>query len=61
MGGVGAVVTVVAGAVSVHRDGWGGLGTAYATWISTRVTPTPTPAQTAVIRARFPKRTQRNR
>ncbi|MFC8432321.1 histidine kinase [Streptomyces sp. NPDC057253] len=35
---VGAVVTVVAGAASVFRDGWGGLDTAYATWISTMVT-----------------------
>jgi len=35
---VGTVVTVVAGAVSVLRDGWGGLDTAYATWISTMVT-----------------------
>jgi two-component system sensor histidine kinase DesK len=35
---VGAVVAVVAGAVSVYRDGWGGLDTAYATWISTMVT-----------------------
>lgn len=26
------------GAVSVYRDGWGGLDTAYATWISTMVT-----------------------
>ncbi|WP_329263305.1 sensor histidine kinase [Streptomyces pseudovenezuelae] len=35
---VGALVTVVAGAASVFRDGWGGLDTAYATWISTMVT-----------------------
>ncbi|MFF7638755.1 histidine kinase [Streptomyces canus] len=35
---VGAVVTVVAGAAAVFRDGWGGLDTAYATWISTMVT-----------------------
>ncbi|MFF4028235.1 sensor histidine kinase [Streptomyces sviceus] len=35
---VGAVVTVVAGAAAVLRDGWGGLDTAYATWISTMVT-----------------------
>lgn len=35
---VGAVVTVVAGAASVFSDGWGGLDTAYATWISTMVT-----------------------
>jgi two-component system sensor histidine kinase DesK len=35
---VGAAVTVVAGAASVVRDGWGGLDTAYATWISTMVT-----------------------
>ncbi|MFI0543953.1 sensor histidine kinase [Streptomyces sp. WSLK1-3] len=35
---VGAVVTVVAGTASVLRDGWGGLDTAYATWISTMVT-----------------------
>lgn len=35
---VGAVVTVVAGVASVLRDGWGGLDTAYATWISTMVT-----------------------
>ncbi|WP_020116026.1 sensor histidine kinase [Streptomyces canus] len=35
---VSAVVTVVAGAASVFRDGWGGLDTAYATWISTMVT-----------------------
>jgi two-component system, NarL family, sensor histidine kinase DesK len=28
----------VAGAASVFRDGWGGLDTAYATWISTMVT-----------------------
>ncbi|WP_053850498.1 sensor histidine kinase [Streptomyces sp. NRRL B-24085] len=34
----GAIVTVVAGAASVLRDGWGGLDTAYATWISTMVT-----------------------
>ncbi|MFJ6389018.1 sensor histidine kinase [Streptomyces sp. NPDC091972] len=34
----GAVVTVVAGAAAVLRDGWGGLDTAYATWISTMVT-----------------------
>ncbi|MDH6610419.1 two-component system sensor histidine kinase DesK [Streptomyces sp. SAI-208] len=35
---VGAVVTVVAGAAAVFRDGWGGLDTAYATWISIMVT-----------------------
>ncbi|TCR21876.1 sensor histidine kinase [Streptomyces sp. BK205] len=35
---VAAVVTVVAGVASVLRDGWGGLDTAYATWISTMVT-----------------------
>lgn len=35
---VGTVVTVVAGVASVLRDGWGGLDTAYATWISTMVT-----------------------
>ncbi|MFF4057776.1 histidine kinase [Streptomyces sp. NPDC001668] len=35
---VGAVVTVIAGAASVLRDGWGGLDAAYATWISTMVT-----------------------
>ena len=35
---VGAVVTVVSGVASVFRDGWGGLDTAYATWISTMVT-----------------------
>jgi two-component system sensor histidine kinase DesK len=35
---VGTVVAVVAGAASVLRDGWGGLDTAYATWISTMVT-----------------------
>lgn len=35
---VGAVVTVLAGVASVLRDGWGGLDTAYATWISTMVT-----------------------
>ncbi|MFE9438042.1 histidine kinase [Streptomyces sp. NPDC006602] len=34
----GAVVAVLAGAVSVTREGWGGLDTAYATWISTMVT-----------------------
>ncbi|MFG1666390.1 sensor histidine kinase [Streptomyces sp. Y7] len=35
---VGLVVGVVAGAVSVFHDGWGGLDIAYATWISTMVT-----------------------
>ncbi|MFF7759030.1 sensor histidine kinase [Streptomyces griseorubiginosus] len=35
---VAAVVTVVAGVASVFHDGWGGLDTAYATWISTMVT-----------------------
>ncbi|MFF0015119.1 sensor histidine kinase [Streptomyces sp. NPDC005374] len=35
---VGATVTVVAGAASVLHDGWGGLDTAYGTWISTMVT-----------------------
>ncbi|MFI9173041.1 sensor histidine kinase [Streptomyces lincolnensis] len=35
---VGTVVAVLAGVVSVNRDGWGGLDTAYATWISTMVT-----------------------
>jgi two-component system sensor histidine kinase DesK len=35
---VGVVVTVVAGTVSVLREGWGGLDTAYGTWISTMVT-----------------------
>ncbi|MEU9168923.1 histidine kinase [Streptomyces sp. NPDC048420] len=35
---VGTVVAVVAGVASVLRDGWGGLDTAYATWISTMVT-----------------------
>lgn len=34
----GAALTVLAGAVAVYRDGWGGLDTAYATWISTMVT-----------------------
>lgn len=34
----GTAVAVIAGAVSVFRDGWGGLDTAYATWISTMVT-----------------------
>ncbi|MEU6259121.1 sensor histidine kinase [Streptomyces sp. NPDC047043] len=34
----GAVLTVLSGAVCVYRDGWGGLDTAYATWISTMVT-----------------------
>ncbi|WP_328746869.1 histidine kinase [Streptomyces sp. NBC_00285] len=35
---VGAVVAVVAGTASVLREGWGGLDTAYGTWISTMVT-----------------------
>jgi two-component system, NarL family, sensor histidine kinase DesK len=35
---VGAAVTVLSGVVSVVREGWGGLDTAYATWISTMVT-----------------------
>ncbi|WP_210577641.1 sensor histidine kinase [Streptomyces sp. GESEQ-4] len=34
----GALVAVLAGVVSVNRDGWGGLDIAYATWISTMVT-----------------------
>ncbi|MGC9537738.1 sensor histidine kinase [Streptomyces sp. UG1] len=34
----GLVVGVLAGAVSVAHDGWGGLDIAYATWISTMVT-----------------------
>ncbi|WLW55504.1 sensor histidine kinase [Streptomyces sp. YU58] len=34
----GTVVAVLAGVVSVTSDGWGGLDTAYATWISTMVT-----------------------
>ncbi|MFI9758135.1 histidine kinase [Streptomyces sp. NPDC051963] len=34
----GTLVAVLAGVVSVHRDGWGGLDIAYATWISTMVT-----------------------
>ncbi|KOU57617.1 histidine kinase [Streptomyces sp. MMG1533] len=34
----GTAVAVLAGAVSVSREGWGGLDTAYATWISTMVT-----------------------
>ncbi|MFJ8631026.1 sensor histidine kinase [Streptomyces sp. NPDC093568] len=35
---VGLAVGVLAGAVSVAHDGWGGLDIAYATWISTMVT-----------------------
>ncbi|MEW2397091.1 sensor histidine kinase [Streptomyces sp. NPDC046862] len=35
---VGTAVAVIAGAASVFHDGWGGLDTAYATWISTMVT-----------------------
>lgn len=35
---VGTAVTVLAGVASVVREGWGGLDTAYATWISTMVT-----------------------
>ncbi|MEU1183696.1 histidine kinase [Streptomyces sp. NPDC005820] len=34
----GVVLAVVAGAVAFHHKGWGGLDTAYATWISTIVT-----------------------
>ncbi|MFE1460737.1 sensor histidine kinase [Streptomyces nigra] len=34
----GAALGVLAGAVAVSRDGWDGLGIAYATWISTMVT-----------------------
>ncbi|WDV51329.1 histidine kinase [Streptomyces coeruleorubidus] len=34
----GTAVAVLAGAVSCFHDGWGGLDTAYATWISTMVT-----------------------
>ncbi|WP_460065002.1 sensor histidine kinase [Streptomyces sp. YKOK-I1] len=34
----GVALAVVAGAVAFHREGWGGLDTAYATWISTIVT-----------------------
>ncbi|MFD7693260.1 sensor histidine kinase [Streptomyces sp. NPDC059805] len=34
----GAALGVLAGAVAVSHDGWGGLGIAYATWISTMVT-----------------------
>ncbi|MCD7439509.1 sensor histidine kinase [Streptomyces lincolnensis] len=34
----GTVVALLAGVVSVTSDGWGGLDTAYATWISTMVT-----------------------
>ncbi|WP_210586792.1 sensor histidine kinase [Streptomyces sp. GESEQ-35] len=34
----GTAVAVLAGVASVIRDGWGGLDTAYATWISTMVT-----------------------
>ncbi|MDF3143883.1 histidine kinase, partial [Streptomyces sp. T21Q-yed] len=34
----GAVVTVLCGVAAVVRDGWGGIDTAYATWISTMVT-----------------------
>ncbi|MFI6853266.1 sensor histidine kinase [Streptomyces sp. NPDC050416] len=34
----GTAVAVLAGAVSWFHDGWGGLDTAYATWISTMVT-----------------------
>ncbi|MFI1052238.1 sensor histidine kinase [Streptomyces griseoruber] len=34
----GVVLAVVAGAVAFHHEGWGGLDTAYATWISTIVT-----------------------
>ena len=34
----GAILTVLSGTVCVYRDGWGGLDTAYATWISTMVT-----------------------
>ncbi|WP_411147250.1 sensor histidine kinase [Streptomyces sp. A30] len=35
---VGAAVALLAGAASVAHEGWGGLDTAYATWISTMVT-----------------------
>ncbi|MEU6347893.1 sensor histidine kinase [Streptomyces sp. NPDC047072] len=35
---VGAIVTVASGAVAFVHEGWGGLDTAYATWISTMVT-----------------------
>lgn len=38
LGIAGIVLAVVAGAVAFHHDGWGGLDTAYATWISTIVT-----------------------
>ncbi|MFJ8105610.1 sensor histidine kinase [Streptomyces sp. NPDC096132] len=34
----GLVLALVAGAVAFSHDGWGGLDTAYATWISTIVT-----------------------
>ena len=34
----GTALAVLAGVVAVARDGWGGLDTAYATWISTMVT-----------------------
>ncbi|MEU2288824.1 sensor histidine kinase [Streptomyces sp. NPDC013178] len=36
--GFGTAVAVVAGAVSYLHEGWSGLDTAYATWISTMVT-----------------------
>ncbi|MDF3297284.1 sensor histidine kinase [Streptomyces tropicalis] len=36
--GLGTAVAVLAGVVSGLRDGWNGLGIAYATWISTMVT-----------------------
>ncbi|GAA3991641.1 sensor histidine kinase [Streptomyces plumbiresistens] len=35
---VGTAVALLAGAASVAHEGWGGLDTAYATWISTMVT-----------------------